>query len=88
MVAEASLPTPTFYVGEGIRTGDEVSLFGTDPSQDDHDLSACVRNIQRAKTQWAAVSKVLRREECRRNRLRGYTFVIVSTVCCTEVTHG
>jgi hypothetical protein len=49
-------------------------------SQDDHDLSACVRNIQRAKTQWAAVSKVLRREECRRNRLRGYTFVIVSTV--------
>jgi hypothetical protein len=30
-------------------------------SQDDSDLSACVRNIQRAKLQWAAVSKVLKR---------------------------
>jgi hypothetical protein len=57
MVAEASLPPLYVLCRRRALAGDGGSLFGTILSQDDHDLSACVR-YQRAKTQWAAVSKV------------------------------
>ncbi len=49
-------------------------------SQDDHDLSACVRNIQRAKAKWAAVSKVLKREGASKKSFARFYLVIVSTV--------
>jgi hypothetical protein len=49
-------------------------------SQDDHDLSACLRNIQRAKAKWAAVSKVLKREGASKKSFARFYFVIVSTV--------
>jgi hypothetical protein len=66
-------PSPTFYIGEGSGTGVEFRYLGRILSQDDHDLSACVRNIQRAKAKWAAVSKVLTREERLRSRSQGST---------------
>jgi hypothetical protein len=49
-------------------------------SQDDSDLSACVRNIQRATLQWAAVSKVLKREGVSKESFARLYKVIVSTV--------
>jgi hypothetical protein len=80
MVAEASLPTPTFYVGEEALERVTISLFGTDPLADDHDLSACVRNIQRAKTQWAAVLQVPEARGVSKEIVARLYLVIVSTV--------
>jgi hypothetical protein len=70
MVATGLLPVPTFYVGDhALERVTKFRYLGRILSQDDHDLSACVRNIQRAKTKWAAVSKFAR-----------FYLVIVSTV--------
>jgi hypothetical protein len=50
--------SPTFYIGEdAVERVSKFRYLGR-ILQDDHDLSACVRNIQRAKAKWAAVSKV------------------------------
>jgi hypothetical protein len=46
LIAAAQLPAPHVHRRRCSGTGVEVSVSGTDPSQDDHDLSACVRNIQ------------------------------------------
>jgi hypothetical protein len=48
---------PTFYVGdEALERVTKFRYLGRILSH--HDLSACVRNIQRAKAKWAAVSNV------------------------------
>jgi hypothetical protein len=66
MIAAAQLPAPTFYIGkDAVGRVTKFRYLGRILSQDDHDLSACVRNIQRAKAKWAAVSK--------RSRSRGST---------------
>jgi hypothetical protein len=50
MVATALLPAPTFYVGEDtIERVTKFRYLGQILSQDGNDLSACVRNIQRAR---------------------------------------
>jgi len=62
-IAAAMLPAPTFYIGEdAVERVTKFRYLGRILSQDDRDLSACVRNIQRAKAKWAAVSKILKRE--------------------------
>jgi hypothetical protein len=81
MVAAALLPAPTFYVGdEALERVTKFRYLGRILSQDDHDLSACVRNIQRAKAKWAAVSKVLKREGASKKSFARFYLVIVSTV--------
>jgi hypothetical protein len=70
----------TVYVGEGaIERVTKFRYLGRILSQDDSDLSACVRNIQR-KLQWAAVSKVLKREGVSKESFARLYKVIVSTV--------
>jgi hypothetical protein len=54
-------------------------------SQDDHDLS-CVRSISAQDAAMGCRLQVLRREGVEEIVARLY-LVIVSTVCCTEVTH-
>jgi hypothetical protein len=88
MVATALLPAPTFYAGEEVL--ERVTKFrylGRILSQDDHDLSACVRNIQRAKAKWAAVSKVLKREGASKKSFARFYLVIVSTVLLIRKRH-
>jgi hypothetical protein len=81
MVARALLPAPTFYVGEAaIERVTKFRYLGRILSQDDHDLSACVRDIQRAKAKWAAVSRVLKREGASKKSFARFYLVIVSTV--------
>jgi hypothetical protein len=81
MVARALLPVPTFNVGEAaIERVTKFRYLGRILSQDDHDLSACVRNIQRAKAKWAAVSRVLKREGASKKSFARFYLVIVSTV--------
>jgi hypothetical protein len=59
-------------IGPWVPTHTPIYVFAVAVSETDlprkmtHDLSACVRNIQRAKTQWAAVSKVPEARGCRR----------------------
>ena len=80
-IATAQLPAPTFYIGDTAL--DRVTKFrylGRILSQDDQDLSACVRNIQRAQAKWAAVSKVLKREGASKKSFARFYLVIVSTV--------
>jgi hypothetical protein len=63
MVATGLLTAHTFYVGDhALERVTKFSYLGRILSQDDHDLSASVRNIQRAKTKWAAVSRVPKEE--------------------------
>ncbi len=70
-----------FYVGEtALEWVTKFRYLGRILSQDDHDLSACVRNIQRAKAKWAAVSKVLKREGASKKSFARFYLVIVSTV--------
>jgi hypothetical protein len=81
MVDTALLPASTFYVGEdAIKRVTKFRYLGRILSQDDNDLSACVRNIQRAKAKWAAVSKVLKREGASKKSFARFYLVIVSTV--------
>jgi hypothetical protein len=48
MIAAAQLPAPTFYVeGAAVERVTKFRYLGRILSQDDHDFSACVRNIQR-----------------------------------------
>jgi hypothetical protein len=81
LIAAAQLPAPTFYIGEdAVERVSKFRYLGRILSQDDHDLSACVRNIQRAKAKWAAVSKVLTREGASKKSFARFYLVIVSTV--------
>jgi hypothetical protein len=76
-ITAALLPAPTFYIDETpLERVTKFRYLGRILSQDDHDLSACVRNIQRAKAKWAAISKVLKREGASKK----FYLVIVSTV--------
>jgi hypothetical protein len=80
MIAAALLPAPTFFIGDNaVERVTKFRYLGRMLSQDDHDLSACVRNLQRARVKWAAVSKVLKREGASKSFARFYP-VIVSTV--------
>jgi hypothetical protein len=80
MIAAALLPAPTIFIGDNaVERVTKFRYLGRILSQDDHDLSACVRNLQRARVIWAAVSKVLKREGASKSFARFYP-VIVSTV--------
>jgi hypothetical protein len=71
------------WVHYSATSWERVSKFrylGRILSQDDHDLSACVRNLQRAKAKWAAVSKVLEREGASKKSFARFCLVIVNTV--------
>jgi hypothetical protein len=79
--AAALLPAPTFYVDQTpLERVTKFRYLGRILSQDDHDLSACVRNIQRARAKWAAVSRVLKREGASKKSFARFYLVIVSTV--------
>jgi hypothetical protein len=81
MVATALLPAPTFYVGEdAIERVTKFRYLGQILSQDGNDLSACARNIQRARANWTAVSKVLKGEGASKKSFARFYLVIVSTV--------
>jgi hypothetical protein len=84
-VATTLLPAPTFFVGEDAT--ERVTKFrylGRILSQDDNDLSAYVRNIQRAKAKWTAVFKVLKSEGASKKSFARFYLVIVSTVLLCE----
>ena len=49
-------------------------------SQGDQDLSACTRNLQRAREKWTAVSRVLKRDGASQRSFARFYLVIVSTV--------
>jgi hypothetical protein len=81
MIAAAQLTAPTFYVeGAAVERVTKFRYLGRILSQDDYDVSACDRNIQRAKAKWAAVSKVLKREGASKKSFARFYLVIVSTV--------
>ncbi len=62
-ITAALLPAPTFYIDETpLERVPKFRYLGRILSPDDHDLSACVRTIQRSNAKWAAISKVLQRE--------------------------
>jgi hypothetical protein len=80
-IAAALLPAPTFFIDETpLERVTKFRYLGRILSQDDHDLSACVRNIQRAKEKWATVSRVLKREGASKKSFARFYLVIVSTV--------
>jgi hypothetical protein len=81
MITEALLPAPTLYVDQTpLERVTKFRYLGRILSQDNHDLSTCVRNIQRAKAKWTAVSKVLKREGASQKLFARFYLVIVSTV--------
>jgi hypothetical protein len=81
MIAEALLPAPAFFIDQTpLERVTKFRCLGRILSQDDHDLSACVRNIQRAKAKWTAVSKVMKREGASKKSFARFYLVIVSTV--------
>jgi hypothetical protein len=79
---EAALtPPPTFHVEEAaVARVRQFRYLGRILSEDDMDLFACLRNIERATGKWAAVSKVLRREGASMKSFARFYLVIVSTV--------
>jgi hypothetical protein len=88
MIATAQLPAPTFYIGEvAVERVSKFRYLGRILSQDDHELSACVRNLQRAKEKWAAVSKVLTREGASKKSFARFYLVIVSTVLLYSILY-
>jgi hypothetical protein len=81
MVATGLLPAPTFYVGDhALERVTKFTYLGRILSQDDHDLSASVRNIQRAKTKWSAISRVPKREGASKKSFARFYLVIASTI--------
>jgi hypothetical protein len=81
LIAAASLPAPTFYVGDA--TLEQVTQFrylGRIISEDDNDVPTCLRNIQRAKAKWAAISRVLKRDGASQRAFARFYLVIVNTV--------
>jgi hypothetical protein len=72
---------PNFSVGEQRLTQEsEFRYLGRVITRDDSDLAAVLRNVARARTKWAAVSRILRRDGASVHLRSRFYMVIVSAV--------
>jgi hypothetical protein len=76
----ASTAAPKFYVGD--TEVEQVTSFrylGRILSENDEDLPACIRKMDRARTKWKAVSRVLKRDGSSQRSLTRFYLVIDDT---------
>jgi hypothetical protein len=57
-----------------------IRYLGRILSEDDEDLPACIRNIDRARSKWKAVSKVLKRDGASQRSFTRFYLVIMGAV--------
>jgi hypothetical protein len=81
MVAAASVAAPQFCMGDdAVEQVTKFRYLERILSEDDQDVSACIRSLQRARTKWAVVSRVLKRHGASQRSFARFDLVIASTV--------
>jgi hypothetical protein len=80
-VAQALAGPTVFSIGgQQIESVDDFRCLVRVVAKDDSDLAACVRNVARACTKWAAISRILRRDGASVHQVSKFCMVTVSAV--------